>query len=62
MDKFKPYAKAIIGALVAGLTALGTALTDDTVTGAEWVAVAVATLTALGVVYAVPNRPATRRE
>ena len=62
MDKIKPYAKAIIGALVAGLTALGTALTDDSVTTAEWVAVAVATLTALGVVYAVPNRPAARRE
>lgn len=60
MDRIKPYAKAIVGALVAGLTALGTALADDSVTATEWVGVAVATLTALGVVYAVPNRPAAR--
>ena len=59
--QWKPYAKAIVGALVAGLTALGTALADDTVTGAEWVGVAVATLGALGIVYAVPNRPAEPR-
>ena len=52
----KPYAKAIVGGLVAGLTALGTAMTDDTVTTAEWVGVAVATLGALGIVYATPNR------
>lgn len=54
----KPYAKAIVGAAVAGLTALGTALTDDRVTTVEWVGVAVATLGALGIVYAVPNKPA----
>lgn len=55
----KPYAKAITGAAVAGLTALGTALADDRVTTFEWVGVAVATLAALGLVYAVPNkRPA----
>jgi hypothetical protein len=61
MDKLKPYAKAIIGAAVAGLTALGTALTDDTVTTTEWVAVAVATLTALYAVWRVPNKPAAGR-
>jgi len=53
----KPYAKAIVGCLVAGLTALGTAMTDDAVTGAEWVGVAIAALGALGVVYVVPNKP-----
>jgi EamA domain-containing membrane protein RarD len=53
------YAKAVVGALVAGLTALGTALLDEAVTPAEWVAVAVAALTALGVVWAVPNAPKT---
>jgi len=58
MEKLKPYAKAIVGALVAGLTALGTALADNQVTTVEWVGVAVATLGALGIVYAVPNRPA----
>lgn len=58
MEKLKPYAKAIVGAAVAGLTALGTALADNQVTTVEWVGVAVATLGALGIVYAVPNKPA----
>ena len=53
---WKPYAKALVGAAVAGLTALGAALADNQVTGVEWVGVAVATLSALGIVYAVPNR------
>ncbi|MFG2165503.1 hypothetical protein [Micromonospora chersina] len=55
---WKPYAKSIIGGLVAGLTALGTALTDNQVTTSEWVGVAIAALAALGIVYAVPNKPA----
>ncbi|KXK61947.1 hypothetical protein AWW66_10930 [Micromonospora rosaria] len=54
----KTYAKAITGAAVAGLTALGTALTDGQVTPAEWVGVAIATLGALGAIWAVPNAPA----
>lgn len=59
----KPYMKAIVGALVAGLTALGTAMTDDAVSTAEWVGVAVATLGALGVIYATPNTdPSTSDE
>lgn len=57
---WKPYAKAIIGAAVAGLTALGGALADDRVTSGEWVGVAVATIAGLGLVYAVPNRPTSR--
>lgn len=56
MMSIKPYAKAVVGGLVAGLTALGTAMTDDTVTTAEWVGIAVATLGALSFVYATPNR------
>jgi hypothetical protein len=52
------YAKAFVGAAVAGLGTLATALADDHVTAAEWVGVATATLVALGVVWAVPNRPA----
>ncbi|WP_192902292.1 hypothetical protein [Micromonospora globbae] len=52
----KPYAKAIVGGLLAGLGALGTALVDNSVTPAEWVGVATATLAGLGIVYAVPNR------
>jgi hypothetical protein len=49
------YAKAVVGALLAGLASLQAALPDG-VTGEEWVAVAVATLAALGAVWAVPNR------
>jgi hypothetical protein len=52
-----PIAKAIVGALLAGLTALGTALTDDIVTAAEWVGVAVATVGTYAGVWRVPNRP-----
>ena len=52
------YAKALIGALVAGLAALGTATADGTVTGSEWVGVALAALVALGAVWATPNRTA----
>lgn len=51
----KPYAKAIVGALVAGLGVLGTALTDGQVTSVEWVGVASATLVALAAVWGVPN-------
>lgn len=53
----KTYAKAIVGALVAGLTALLPSL-DAGVTAAEWTTAAVAFLVALGVVWAVPNAPA----
>lgn len=52
------YAKAIVGALVAGLGVLAGALTDGQVTAAEWVAVASAAVGALAVVWAVPNKEA----
>lgn len=52
---WKTYAKAVAGALAAGLGALGAALADNAVTGQEWVAVALATLTGLAAVWAVPN-------
>jgi hypothetical protein len=48
-------AKALVGALIAGLTALGTALADGEVTSPEWIGVAVAALGVLGAVFAVPN-------
>jgi hypothetical protein len=51
------YAKAITAAVVAFLTALGVALPDG-ITPPEWVAVALATVVALGAVWAVPNAPA----
>lgn len=50
------YAKAIIGAVVAGLGAYGASVADGSgVTGAEWVAIAVAVVGALGLVWATPN-------
>lgn len=52
------YAKALLAALIAALTALGTALTDGGVSPSEWVAVALAFFVALGAVYSVPNAPA----
>jgi hypothetical protein len=50
------YAKAVTGALVAGLGALGTAWADGRMTPVEWVGVATATLVAAGAVWSVPNR------
>lgn len=55
MDKFKPYAKAIVGGLAAGLGALSVAL-DGGVSVAEWLNVALAALGGTGIVYAIPNR------
>lgn len=61
MSKIAPYAKALVGALIAALAALGTALTPDetglvVVSPAEWVAVTSAFLVGLAAVFAVPNR------
>lgn len=50
-------AKFVVAALTAGLVALGAALSDDTVSTAEWVTIGVAVVGALGV-YLVPNRTA----
>lgn len=49
------YAKAIIGGLVAFLGAVQTGLADGHVTATEWIVAAVAAVTALGAVWAVPN-------
>jgi hypothetical protein len=50
-------AKAIIAALVAGLTVLGKALNDNGghLTAPDYIAAGVAFLLALGAVYTVPN-------
>ena len=50
-------AKALVGATVAGLGAIATALVDERVTAAEWVGAAIATLLAAGAVWRVPNGP-----
>lgn len=48
------YAKFAVAALTTGLIALQTALTDGTVTTAEWVTIAISALGTLGV-WARPN-------
>lgn len=50
-------AKALIGAVVAGLGALQVAMGDGTITGAEWVQVASVTVAALALIWGVPNAP-----
>ena len=52
-------AKAIVGALIAGLTSIVTALDDGDITNQEWVTAVIAAAVALGVVWAVPNKPET---
>ena len=58
--KVPQYAKTVVAAVVAAGTAVGAAITDSTITGAEWVTIGLAVLTALGV-YAVPNAPKSDR-
>lgn len=57
LAKLKPYAKAIIAVIVAGVVALQAALTDGEVTTDEWKAIIAAVVTAV-LVYLVPNRVA----
>jgi hypothetical protein len=56
--KLSRHAKAIAAAVVAGASALGTALGDGTVTATEGFTVLLAVLGGLGITWAVPNRPA----
>jgi uncharacterized membrane protein len=55
------YLKAAVGAIIAFLTSLSTALVDDKgfadITTGQWVVAAIAFLTAFGAVWAVPNSP-----
>lgn len=57
MNKIAPYAKAILGALAAFLTAIATALDDNTISMQEWITAVVALIIAGGVVFRVPNKP-----
>lgn len=50
-------AKAVVGAAIAALTAIGAGLTDADLTAAEWVAAAVAGLVAYSGVYWTTNKP-----
>lgn len=47
--------KAVCGALLAGLTAAGTAVTDGSITAAEWIGIATAVVATFGGVFAVNN-------
>jgi hypothetical protein len=54
--------KAVVGALVAGLGALATALVDNSVVPLEWVTVSLAAATALGAIFQTPNQPTEHSE
>jgi hypothetical protein len=58
--KIPEYAKTVVAAVVAGGTVLASALTDNSISGTEWVGIGLAVLTALGV-YVVPNAPKSDR-
>jgi len=55
MFNVKPYAKAVVAALVAGAS-FAIPVIDDGLVPSEVLGIAVATLTAFGVVFAVPNQ------
>lgn len=56
------YAKAIVGAILAGLTALGTAVVDGNLDAVEWIGIAAAVVATFGTVFRVPNAfPITHR-
>ncbi|MET9969045.1 hypothetical protein ABZZ80_24725 [Streptomyces sp. NPDC006356] len=54
--KVSKYWKAVCAAVVAGAGSLGTAVQDGIVTQAEGLAAVCVALSALGVVWRVPNR------
>ena len=57
MNKIAPYAKSIIAALIAFLTAIATALDSGGISASEWITALIALLAGFGTVFAVPNRP-----
>lgn len=62
MNKILGSSKAIIAALVAGLTSLQLAIADSsasgsTITSAEWVNIAVAVLGGFGLTWVIANKP-----
>jgi hypothetical protein len=59
MTAVAPYLKAVVGGLVAGLTALATALDNDSISAQEWLYAVIALLVGFSTVWAVPNRPPT---
>lgn len=59
MTWIKQNAKALVGALVAGLGSLRQALDNNSVSGQEAVDIVIAALGALGFVWVVPNALST---
>lgn len=55
------YMKAIVGGILAGLTALGTALTDGALDPVEIVGIVIAVVGTFGAVFGVQNAPAEGR-
>jgi len=56
MTNIAPYLKALVGALVAGLTVIATSMADGSLTAQDFVYAAIALLVAFGSVFAVPNK------
>ncbi len=56
MSRYASALKALLGALIAFVGSLVTAVSDSHLTAAEWLTAVLAGLVALGVVYRVPNR------
>ncbi|MBK3556312.1 hypothetical protein JHN55_07130 [Streptomyces sp. MBT56] len=60
--KISSAAKAFVAALAAGASVAATAVQDGVFTTGEGVTTALAILGALGITYAVPNRPAAEAD
>jgi CHASE2 domain-containing sensor protein len=56
MVRVAPYAKAVVAAIIAGLTAIATGLVSDGLSWSEVVAALIAFFVALGAVFRVRNR------
>jgi len=57
LSKLAEYWKAIVAVVGAVAVVVQSALTDGTITSAEWVTIAIAAVTAIGV-YLKANKPA----
>jgi len=57
IEKVAPIAKAVIAAVVAFLTAISTALGDNSISGQEWVTALIALVIGFGAVFSIPNKP-----
>jgi hypothetical protein len=60
VSKLSPIAKAIVGAIIAALSLLSGYLVNDTslgdISSGQWIAVVIAFLVGLSVIWAVPNK------